>query len=145
MLKADSEGGTLNEAGIFTMLRVMLIQGEELVLEELAALLHKIGGIEIVGQYGNALRALETMESPAAPAIDLVFLDIMMPGIDGLSAARYFKKRDERIEIVFVTAYPQFSIDAFELQALDYLLRPINRERLEKMLERVKYKWNKRQ
>lgn len=84
---------------------------------------------------GEAAHGLEAVEQAAALAPDIVFLDIRMPGMNGIAAARQLY---QRCHIVFVTAYDQYALDAFEQGAIDYLLKPVTAARLETTCERLR-------
>jgi two-component system LytT family response regulator/two-component system response regulator LytT len=114
----------------------IIADDEELARAELKYLLEEIGDVEVVGSASNGLEAIELIRR-LDPAV--AFLDIQMPGLDGLSVVR--RLRESGIEpphIVFSTAYDQFAIEAFRLEATDYLLKPIERERLEETLDRTR-------
>jgi two-component system LytT family response regulator/two-component system response regulator LytT len=119
-----------------TPLSVIVADDEPLAREELLFLLGEIGDVEIVGTAGNGLEAVEMIRT-LDPA--LAFLDIQMPGLDGLGVVR--RLREEGIElphIVFSTAWDQFAVEAFRLEAMDYILKPVERERLEETIERAR-------
>lgn len=119
-----------------TPLSAIIADDEELAREELRFLLMELGDVEIVGTASNGLEALELIRK-LDPV--LAFLDIQMPGLDGLSVVRRLK--EEQIElpyIVFSTAWDQFAVEAFRLEATDYLLKPVERERLQETLDRAK-------
>jgi len=104
--------------------------------KELRFLLDEIGDVEVVGTATNGLEALDLIEK-LDPA--LAFLDIQMPGLDGLGVVR--RLREHQIEpphIIFSTAFDQFAVDAFKLEAMDYLLKPVDRERLAATLARAR-------
>src|SRR5262249_45960451 len=105
-------------------LRAFLVDDEPLALKRLARLLEATGRVEIVGRATDPARALAQLAS-AAP--DVVFLDIHMPGLSGLQVA---ERVPARAMVVFTTAYEQHAVAAFEVNAVDYLLKPIVRERL---------------
>jgi two-component system LytT family response regulator len=118
-------------------LSVLIVDDERLAREKLRGLLKKHWNVRIAGEARNADEA-EKMIAEIRP--DLVFLDIQMPGGSGFDLL-------ERLEdppfIVFVTAYDRFAIRAFEVNALDYLLKPVDPERLEKALRRMAYRTKK--
>ncbi|MDF2714436.1 MAG: yehT 2 [Paenibacillus sp.] len=115
------------------MIRAVLIDDEELALDLLDIMLKEIGGVTVVGKFSRAAEALHEMARLEA---DLVFLDIEMPGMNGLAAAERLLSANPRMTIVFVTAYQHYAIDAFDLEAMDYLLKPISSSRLLKALDR---------
>jgi len=116
-------------------MRALLVDDESLALKDLERQLLKIGEIEIAGAYRNAESAIQqaTLLKP-----DVVFLDIDMPEISGLEAAEILQSVLPGIPIVFVTAYEEYAVKAFELQALDYVLKPVNQERLARTVQRIK-------
>jgi len=114
----------------------IIADDEQLARDELKFLLDEIGDIEIVATATNGLEALAAIEK-LDPA--LAFLDIQMPGLDGLSVVR--RLREMQIEpphVIFSTAYEQFAVEAFRLEAMDYLLKPVERERLEETVNRAR-------
>lgn len=114
------------------MLQVVLVDDERCVLEELS---HQLDGkVKIVGKFTNPIEALETIKSLAP---DAVFLDIEMPELSGLETAAEVLVQLPEIAIVFVTAYSHHAVKAFELNAIDYLLKPVRPVRLEKTVERL--------
>ncbi|KJY82761.1 chemotaxis protein CheY [Vibrio galatheae] len=91
--------------------------------------------LEIVGQAKNGQEALEMVEQLAP---DIVFLDIKMPQLDGMSAAKALSKTHSRTQVVFITAYDEFALQAFEANALDYLLKPLSEQRLDQCIAKLK-------
>jgi len=116
-------------------LRAVVVDDEELARDELCYLLDEVGGVEVVGQAGNGLEALEAI-GRSSP--DLVFLDVQMPGLTGFEVARRLADRLPPITVIFVTAYDQHAIEAFEVNAVDYLLKPIEAGRLEMAVQRAR-------
>jgi two-component system LytT family response regulator/two-component system response regulator LytT len=114
----------------------IIADDEPLARQELRFLLEEIGDVEVVGDAANGLEAVELIRK-----LDpmLAFLDIQMPGLDGLGVVR--RLRDSGIglpHIVFSTAYEEFAVEAFRLEAMDYITKPVERERLEETIERAR-------
>jgi two-component system response regulator LytT len=116
-------------------LRAVLVDDEQLARDELGYLLGRLGGVEIVGQAGNGVEALTTIDRLQP---DVVFLDVQMPGLTGFEVARRMVDRRTSTHIIFVTAYDQHAIEAFEVNAVDYLLKPVDQARLEVAVERTR-------
>lgn len=112
-------------------LRAFLVDDEPLARTRLARLLGATGRVEVVGQAGDATEALAAL---ARVTVDVVFLDIHMPGMTGLDMARRLPAGPC---VVFTTAYDQHALEAFETSAVDYLLKPVERPRLARALDRV--------
>lgn len=115
-------------------LRVVIADDEPRARQFLERLLAEHDGVEVVGSARNGAEAFAHI---ARTKPDAVFLDIHMPDLSGLEVARHLKGDDAPI-VVFVTAYDQHAVEAFELAALDYVLKPIRRERLAETLKRVR-------
>src|SRR6185369_16022701 len=116
-------------------LRAVLVDDEQLARDELGYLLGQIGGVEVLGQAGNGIEALSAIERLRP---DVVFLDVQMPGLTGFEVARRMVDAAAAAHIIFVTAYDQHAIEAFEVNAVDYLLKPVDQARLEVALERAR-------
>ncbi|HEY7287315.1 MAG TPA: LytTR family DNA-binding domain-containing protein [Vicinamibacterales bacterium] len=116
-------------------LRAVVVDDEQLARDELGYLLGRMGGVEIIGQAGNGVEALGTI---ARLQPDLVFLDVQMPGLTGFEVARRLLDTRASSEIIFVTAYDQHAIEAFEVNAVDYLLKPVEQARLEMAVARAR-------
>src|SRR5256712_13222308 len=116
-------------------LRAVLVDDEQLARDELGYLLGQIGGVEVLGQAGNGIEALTAIERLRP---DVVFLDVQMPGLTGFEVARRMLDARTASHIIFVTAYDQHAIEAFEVNAVDYLLKPVDQGRLEVAVERAR-------
>jgi two-component system response regulator LytT len=116
-------------------LRAVLVDDEQLARDELGYLLGRVGGVEIVGQAGNGVEALTAIERLQP---DIVFLDIQMPGFNGFEVARRMVQNHAPTHIIFVTAFDQHAIEAFEVNAVDYLMKPVDQARLEVSVARAR-------
>jgi two-component system LytT family response regulator/two-component system response regulator LytT len=117
-------------------LRVLVVDDEQLARDELCYQLEQLGEVEVVAQAGNGIEALAAVDRHDP---DLVFLDIQMPGLSGFEVARRLLEReDETPALVFVTAFDQHAIEAFEVNAVDYLLKPVESSRLDQALTRAR-------
>jgi two-component system LytT family response regulator/two-component system response regulator LytT len=116
-------------------LRTVVVDDEQLARDELCFLLGQIPGIEIVGQAGDGPEALSVI---AEHTPDLVILDVQMPGLTGFEVARRLLTGESDSHLVFVTAYDRHAIEAFDVNAVDYLLKPVEVERLATAVERVR-------
>jgi two-component system, LytTR family, response regulator LytT len=116
-------------------LRTVVVDDEGLAREELCFLLGQIPGIEVVAQAGDGPAALEVI-SEQQP--DLVMLDVQMPGLTGFEVARRLLHSGTEAHLVFVTAYDRHAIEAFDVNAVDYLLKPVEAERLATAVDRVR-------
>ena len=112
--------------------RTLVIDDERLAREELKSVLSEIHEIDVIGEAQNGDEALKLIKSEAP---DLIFLDINMPEMNGFEM---LKKLDEIPKVIFVTAYDEYALKAFEVNALDYLLKPIDHKRLEEAIEKLK-------
>jgi len=116
-------------------LRAVLVDDEQHARDELGYLLGQMGGIEVIGQAGNGVEALSTIDRLHP---DVVFLDVQMPGLTGFEVARRMLDTQNGSHIIFVTAYDQHAIEAFEVNAVDYLLKPVEQARLEVAVQRAR-------
>jgi two-component system response regulator AlgR len=116
-------------------MKVLIVDDEPLACERLAALLAGVGDVEVVATAHNGREALE---AAARARPDLVLLDIRMPLMDGLEAARHLGALDPAPGIVFCTAYEDHAVAAFEANAVDYLVKPVRAERLQAALEKAR-------
>jgi two-component system LytT family response regulator len=115
-------------------MRVLIVDDEPLALDWLRNTLGRLRGVEVVGEARDGDAALEQV---AALDPDLVLLDIQMPGLSGVEVARALAERP-RPEVIFVTAFSHWAADAFELDAADYLLKPVRADRLEEAISRAR-------
>jgi two-component system, LytTR family, response regulator AlgR len=115
-------------------MRVLIVDDEAPARERLRAMVEALAGHEVVGEGANGAEALDLAQRQHP---DVVLMDIRMPGMDGLEAARHLTELDSPPAVIFTTAYDQHALAAFEAQAVDYLLKPIRKERLQDALERA--------
>lgn len=114
----------------------VLVDDEQLACDELAYLLKEFPDIEVIATGHNGLEALKLIESLEP---DLVFLDVQMPGLDGLGLIRRLREKDVPLPyFILATAYDQYAVEAFALEAMDYLLKPVERDRLAQTVERAR-------
>lgn len=135
-----SEGKRVYMVGNFLQIgrekmKAILVDDERLALEFLSNQLEKIQEINIIGKY--TFFDLDK-ERALLDEVHVIFLDIEMPEKSGIQLAEQILEINSKIEIVFVTAYDKYAVDAFELHALDYLLKPVRVERLKKTVDRIK-------
>jgi two-component system LytT family response regulator/two-component system response regulator LytT len=127
-------------------LSALIIDDEQLAREELSFLLESVEGVEVTALGSNGIEAVELIEEHRP---DLVFLDVQMPGLDGFAAIERLLERNRTREqrgeeaaplpqIVFATAYDQYAVRAFEVNAADYLLKPFDRLRVEQAVDRTR-------
>lgn len=119
-------------------LSAVIVDDEQLARDELAYLLKNIGDVEIVAQGKNGIEAVNLIKEHNP---DLVFLDVQMPGLDGFGVIK--KLLDKKLplpKIVFSTAFDQYAVKAFEVNAVDYLLKPFDRRRVAQSVERARAK-----
>jgi two-component system LytT family response regulator/two-component system response regulator LytT len=124
----------------------LIIDDEQLARDELQYLLDQVGGVEVLAQGTNGIEAVDLIEEHHP---DLVFLDVQMPGLDGFAVIqRLMDRNGSRTiagqeaqplpQIVFATAYDQYAVRAFDVNAVDYLLKPFDRTRVQQAVERVR-------
>ena len=122
-------------------MRIIMIDDEPISLKVLESELSAFEDVEIVGQYTKPAAAYEEINETNP---DVAFVDIEMGAISGLEVGQLLISKFDNIEIVFVTAYSQYAIDAFEMNAIDYILKPANEKRLSKTIERLRRRINDR-
>jgi two-component system LytT family response regulator len=116
------------------MIHALLIDDERNALDALQDALMEYEYIQLIGRFTNPYEALE---QAVQLNYQLVFLDIEMPGINGLEVAEKLLEMNANTHIVFITAYDRYAVDAFEVNALDYLLKPVRHERLGKTMDKI--------
>ncbi|PSV07503.1 DNA-binding response regulator [Photobacterium kishitanii] len=115
-------------------LNALIVEDEYLAREELTYLIEKHSIINIVAAFDDGLDAFKFLQSNK---VDIVFLDINIPSIDGMLLARNIAQFLHKPQIVFTTAYKEYAVDAFELEAVDYLLKPLNEQRVMGLLTKL--------
>ena len=116
-------------------LRVLVADDEPLAVERLQLLLARADGAQLVGTASDGDGAINLSE---ALRPDLLLLDIAMPGLDGIGVARALAAQDVSPAVVFVTAFDQFAVAAFEVEAVDYLMKPVHPTRLQRARDRAR-------
>lgn len=116
------------------MLKAIIVEDEYLAREELEYLVKSHSEIDIVASFEDGLEAFKYLQDHE---VDVVFLDIQIPSIDGLLLAKNLHKSTHPPHVVFVTAYKEFAVEAFELEAFDYILKPYNEPRIISLLQKI--------
>lgn len=116
------------------VLRTLIVDDEPLAIERLQLLCAGVEGVEIVG---TALDGAAALRLAGALSPDLVLLDMTMPEADGLTVARGLAEADSAPAVIFVTAHEDFAVEAFDLDAVDYVLKPVTADRLDRAIARV--------
>jgi DNA-binding LytR/AlgR family response regulator len=116
-------------------LRAIIVDDEPLARDELAFLLDEVGSVEVLGQAGDAHEALKLAEREEP---EVAFVDLRMPGPDGIALAEALKRRHPKIQVIVVTAYDHAALRAFEAQVLDYVLKPARLDRVRAAVERAR-------
>lgn len=116
------------------MLKAIIVEDEYLAREELSYLIKTYSSIEIVESFDDGLAAFTYLQSNT---VDIVFLDINIPSINGMLLARNIHQFAQRPHIVFTTAYKEHALEAFDLEAFDYLLKPIDEKRVQRLLMKL--------
>lgn len=119
------------------MINTIVVEDEWYNLEEISDLIEKTGFMRVVKKYSNPIKALEEFES-VSPQV--AFIDIDMPEMDGIKLAEKLIEHNKSITIVFITAFNQYAVNAFDVNALDYIMKPINIQRFNNMVEKIKNK-----
>jgi two-component system, LytTR family, response regulator AlgR len=115
-------------------LKVLIVDDEPPARERLRGLLTEIGDVDVIGEAATGAEALSCVHDLAP---DVLLLDVRMPGMDGLEAARHLNVLEEPPAVIFTTAYDQYAVEAFEAHAVGYLLKPVRKEQLAAALTRA--------
>ena len=118
----------------------LIVDDERLAREELKYLLDSAGGVEVIAQGENGIEAVHLIRTHHP---DVVFLDVQMPGLDGFAVLKKLLERedaDRMPQIIFATAFDQYAVRAFDVNAIDYLLKPFDRARVLQALERARHR-----
>lgn len=116
-------------------IRALVADDELPARGELTYELSNIPGVKVVGDYGNGREVLAFLKTH--PNVDILFLDIEMPLMNGLECAKEIVRMDLPVKVVFATGYSQFAVKAFELEAFDYILKPYNEARIARTISRL--------
>ncbi|MDU2243077.1 MAG: response regulator [Paenibacillus sp.] len=126
-------------------MKVILVDDEHLALSYMEHQLRKVSQVEILGKFADPFEVKRfVLEKDVDVDVDVVFLDIHLPEIDGIELAEQLLQDKPRLNVVFVTAYDEYAIKAFELNALDYVMKPVPKERLEITLRRIQERLDER-
>ncbi len=117
-------------------LAALLVDDERLARDELRYLLESFPDLDVIGEAADGVGAIESIR---ATSPDIVFMDVQMPGLNGLEVVRELVAAGDRLpHVVFATAYDQYAVEAFEVNAADYLLKPVEKKRLGRSIERAR-------
>src|SRR6204780_5933383 len=136
MAIAAANAGTVSSARNPMPLSAIIVDDEQLARDELAYLLKNLGDVNVVAQGKNGLEAINLIREHNP---DLLFLDVQMPGLDGFGVIK--KLIDKKIplpQIVFATAFDQYAVKAFEVNAIDYLLKPFDKKRVAQSVQKAR-------
>jgi DNA-binding LytR/AlgR family response regulator len=113
------------------LIRCIIIEDERLAQDVIKSHLQKVGGFSLVGVYRNAPEATEALEKEE---VDLIFLDIQLPGMTGLN---FLRSLSNPPLVIFTTSYPEYALESYEFNVIDYLLKPISFERFSKTINKI--------
>jgi len=116
-------------------LKTLIVDDEALARDRLRSLVEELGVGEVIAEAKNGQQAIEAIQQQHP---DIVLMDIRMPGMDGIEAAKHISNMEHPPAVIFTTAYGDYALDAFDAHAIDYLLKPIRKERLEDALNRAR-------
>ena len=116
-------------------MRILIVDDEHLARDRLTRMVGQFGAAEVVGEAANGLEAVQEAHDKKP---DVVLLDIRMPAMDGIETARHLAAFDEPPAVIFCTAYEEHAIEAFDVQAVGYLVKPVRKERLREALDKAR-------
>ena len=123
-------------------LRIAICEDEEALRNSIRALLLSFHGEDTVETFGSAEALFDTCRmsghKPGRTPWDLILLDIRLPGMSGIDAAEHIRGQDEKVQIVFLTSLKEYVFDAFDVEALNYLLKPIDEHKLLEVVQRAR-------
>ena len=117
-------------------INIIIVDDEKPARDELAFLLKSVQEVNVIGQGKNGVEALALIKEHSP---DLVFLDVQMPGLDGFGVLKKLVERKMKMpHVVFATAFDQYAVQAFEVNAVDYVLKPFDKSRIAKAIQRAR-------
>ena len=120
-------------------MKCIIVEDEFLAREELKYFIKNFSNIEITGEFEDGIEVLKFLQNNK---VDVIFLDISISGIDGVVIAKHISKFSEKPYIVFITAYKEHAVEAFEIEAFDYILKPYDETRIKSMLKKLELSYN---
>ncbi|MGH9527074.1 MAG: LytR/AlgR family response regulator transcription factor, partial [Terriglobales bacterium] len=124
-------------------IRALIVDDEQLARDELGYLLRAFPDIEVVAQARNGMEAVQLVREHQP---ELLFLDVQMPGLDGFGVVRRLREKKVSMpRLIFATAYDQYAVQAFEVSAVDYLLKPFDKARLARAVDKIRQQVDQRQ
>jgi two-component system LytT family response regulator/two-component system response regulator LytT len=136
---ASAQNGSMADLSAASIpLRALVIDDEQLAREELRYLLESVGNVQVLDEATNGIEALEKIERHQP---DVIFLDVQMPGLDGFALIRHLMEHQETVplpQIIFATAFDQYAVRAFDVNAVDYLLKPFDPLRIAQAIDRTR-------
>lgn len=136
MVTAPRRSYTFTDPGILMSLSAVIVDDEQLARDELAYLLQSIGEVDVLAQGKNGVEGVHLIKEHNP---DLVFLDVQMPGLDGFGVIKKLLDRKVALpQVIFATAFDQYAVKAFEVNAVDYVLKPYDKKRIAQAIEKAK-------
>ena len=119
-------------------MKVIIVDDEKAIHFIMKRMLAKVDGVEIVGNFHETTAAFSYLLNHD---VDLIFLDIKMPGENGLELAKRLRENGRLMKVVFVTSYNEYAPSAFNVQAYDYIVKPVKQDRLHETVERIRFEY----